>query len=76
MNSDSETLVRMANQIADFFKIQPGEDAIAGAASHIRLFWDPRMRKKMTEHLAAGGEGLSPLARAAVEKVCTPVKAK
>jgi formate dehydrogenase subunit delta len=76
MNSDSETLVRMANQIADFFRIQPGEDAVAGTASHIRAFWDPRMRKKMTEHLAAGGEGLSPLARAAVEKVCTPAAAK
>ena len=76
MNSDSETLVRMANQIADFFKVQPGEDAVVGAASHIRLFWDPRMRKKMTEHLAAGGEGLSPLARAAVERVCKPATAK
>ena len=76
MNSDSETLVRMANQTADFFRIQPGEDAIAGASNHIRQFWDPRMRAKMTEHLAAGGEGLSPLARAAVERVCKPATAK
>ena len=64
----------MANQIADFFKAQPEEDALAGAANHIRAFWDPRMRKKMAEHLAQGGEGLSPLARAAVEQVCTPAK--
>jgi formate dehydrogenase subunit delta len=69
-----DTLVRMANQIADFFKVQPEEDAVAGASNHIRLFWDPRMRAKMAEHLAAGGEGLSPLARAAVEKVCKPLK--
>ena len=69
-----ETLVRMANQIADFFKAQPEEDALAGAADHIRRFWDPRMRAKMAEHLAAGGQGLNPLARAAVERVCTPVK--
>jgi len=76
MNSDSETLVRMANQIADFFRSQPGDQALAGAASHVRQFWDPRMRKKMAEHLAAGGAGLSPLARAAVEQVCKPVPAK
>ena len=76
MNSDSETLVRMANQIADFFKSQPEEDALKGAANHIRYFWDPRMRTKMAEHLARGGEGLNPLARAAVEQVCTPAAAK
>ena len=76
MSSDSETLVRMANQIADFFRSQPGDHAVAGAASHIRAFWDPRMRKKMAEHLAAGGAGLSPLARQACEKVCTPAPAK
>jgi len=74
MNSDFETLVRMANQIADFFRSQPEEDALKGAANHIRYFWDPRMRAKMAEHLTAGGEGLNPLARAAVEQVCTPAK--
>ena len=76
MSSDSETLVRMANQIADFFKSQPGDQALSGAASHIRAFWDPRMRKKMAEHLAKGGEGLSPLALQACEQVCTPAPAK
>jgi formate dehydrogenase subunit delta len=69
-----ETLVRMANQIADFFKSLPEEDALAGASNHVRMFWDPRMRAKMAAHLAAGGAGLNPLARKAVEKVCKPVK--
>jgi hypothetical protein len=32
------------------------------------------MRAKMAEHLTAGGEGLNPLARAAVERVCKPAK--
>jgi len=65
-----ETLVRMANQIADFFKVQPGADAVAGAADHIRKFWDPRMRSKMREYLKTGGSGLSPLARQAAERAC------
>jgi formate dehydrogenase subunit delta len=65
-----DTLVRMANQIADFFKVQSEADAVAGAADHIRKFWDPRMRSKMREYLKAGGQGLSPLARQAAEKAC------
>jgi formate dehydrogenase subunit delta len=71
----SETLVRMANQIADFFKIQAEPDAVAGAANHIRMFWDPRMRAKMAEHLAHGGEGLNPIALKAVQLTCTPATA-
>jgi len=39
--SSSDTLVRMANQIADFFKIQSENDAVAGTADHIKKFWDP-----------------------------------
>ena len=73
--SSSETLVRMANQIADFFKIQSETEAVAGTADHIRRFWDPRMRAKMTEHLAHGGEGLNPIALKAVQLVCKPAAA-
>jgi formate dehydrogenase subunit delta len=71
-SSSVDTLVRMANQIADFFRIQPEAEAVAGSANHIRLFWDPRMRAKMAEHLAHGGAGLNPIARRAVEEVCKP----
>jgi formate dehydrogenase subunit delta len=70
--SSSDTLVRMANQIADFFKVQSESEAISGAANHIRMFWDPRMRAKMAEHLAHGGEGLNPIALKAVQSVCKP----
>lgn len=65
-------LVRMANQIADFFRLRPHEQAVAGAADHIRKFWDPRMRAKMAEHLTHGVEGLNPIARDAVEQACKP----
>ncbi|HXJ02812.1 MAG TPA: formate dehydrogenase subunit delta [Micropepsaceae bacterium] len=73
--SSSDTLVRMANQIADFFKVQSEPDAVAGAANHIRMFWDPRMRAKMAEHLAHGGAGLNPIALKAVQQVCKPAPA-
>lgn len=57
-------LVRMVNQIADFFRSYPQDEAVAGVAGHIRGFWDPRMRAELSRHLAAGGEGLSPVALA------------
>ena len=73
MSSTSmDTLVRMANQIADFFKIQSADLAVAGTADHIRKFWDPRMRAMMTQHLAHGGAGLNPIALTAAQQVCQP----
>jgi formate dehydrogenase subunit delta len=54
-----ETLTRMANQIARFFDSQPGDRAEA-VARHINDFWEPRMRARLLDHLAAGGEGLHP----------------
>jgi len=71
-SSSMDTLVRMANQIADFFKIQSVDLAVAGTADHIRKFWDPRMRAMMTQHLAHGGAGLNPIALKAAQQVCQP----
>ena len=53
-----EKMVHMANQIATFFKTQPGEDAAARIAGHIRDFWEPRMRAQLRAHVEAGGSGL------------------
>jgi len=64
-----EKLSYMANQIARFFASRPEEQAVAGTADHIRLFWDPRMRSQILAHLAAGGEGLDPIARAAIARL-------
>jgi len=71
-SSSTDTLVRMANQIADFFKIQSADLAVAGTADHIRKFWDPRMRAMMTQHLDHGGAGLNPIALKATQIVCKP----
>ena len=57
-----EKLVRMANQIATFFETQPGEDGAARVAQHLTEFWEPRMLDQLAAHVAAGGEGLRPLA--------------
>ncbi|MEG6509051.1 formate dehydrogenase subunit delta [Methyloligella sp. 2.7D] len=66
-HSNVDRLVYMVNQIGDFFKYQPHEDAAEGIANHIKKFWDPRMRKQILEHLEAGGEGLEGPSRKAIE---------
>lgn len=66
---DSTRLVHMANQIADFFKSYPEEEAIAGVENHIRQFWDPRMRTAFLHHLNAGGSGLNPISLAAAQRL-------
>jgi formate dehydrogenase subunit delta len=67
--SSDERLVIMANQIARFFSAQAHDKAVAGAADHIAKFWDPRMRSRIRAHLADGGAGLDPLAKAAIARL-------
>jgi formate dehydrogenase subunit delta len=64
-----DKLVYMANQIGKFFVSQGHDKAVAGIAEHIAKFWDPRMRATITAHLDAGGAGLDPAAREAIEKL-------
>jgi formate dehydrogenase subunit delta len=53
-------LVRMANQIGDFFESQPEPQRVPGIADHIGKFWDKRMRREIYAHVDAGGAGLHP----------------
>ena len=62
-----DKLVYMANQIGKFFATQGKDEAVAGTADHLKKFWDPRMRAAILAHLDAGGEGLDPSVRQAVE---------
>jgi formate dehydrogenase subunit delta len=60
----------MANDIASFFHSEPDHaTAVAGVAVHIRRFWEPRMRRQIHAHVAAGGAGLDPLAREAIARL-------
>lgn len=64
-----EKLVMMVNQIAKNVAVQGEARAVATVADHIARFWAPRMRAAILAHLAAGGAGLDPLARAALERL-------
>ena len=69
---ENRDMLRMANQIADFFKGYPREEAVKEAATHLNNYWDPRMRKHFFDYLAKGGEGLDPLIIEAAAQVRKP----
>jgi formate dehydrogenase subunit delta len=49
---DVHHLAKMANQIGSFFEAYPDREfAINEIASHLRKFWEPRMREAMFGHL-------------------------
>ena len=75
MSSYDGKLVLMANQIGKFFASQTTEDGVAGIADHIRRFWDPRMRKMIFAYLNAGGKGLEPITREALQQLAAKQKA-
>lgn len=68
-----EHLVSMANDISHFFDGEYGtKDSPPNIATHITRYWDPRMRKEIIAHAAAGGAGLTPTALAAVQTLAPP----
>jgi formate dehydrogenase subunit delta len=69
---DDNELVRMLNQIADFYRPYPYEEAVNGVAEHIIMFWEPRMRRKLAEMLSAGSQGLSDIALAGAKNTLKP----
>jgi len=58
---DPHRLVQMANQIGTFFQADPDRAAaLDGIATHIKRYWDPRMRSQLLTWLDEhAGEGLS-----------------
>ena len=62
----SEQMVHMANQIAQFFRSYPREEAVAGVADHFKKFWERRMQAEMFAYVDGGGAGLDGLVLEAV----------
>ena len=64
-----EHLVKMANQIADFFDGEPDKKMAANEVfSHLKRFWAPTMRKQLIEYSEShNAEGLRPLLKVAVD---------
>lgn len=52
----AEKLIRMAGQIADFFRHQPGVETPKAVGTHINAYWTYRMRQDFLDHVATGAE--------------------
>ncbi len=64
-----DRLVYMANQIGQFFVYQREDEVVPGIASHIKKFWDPRMRQAIFAYIDSGGDGLDPRVKEAIESL-------
>jgi formate dehydrogenase subunit delta len=67
---DIEKLIKMANQIGDFFEANPDtEDAKLEIASHLKKFWNSVMIKAIVAHVQQQqGAGLHPRVVAAIQQ--------
>ena len=65
---DANHLIKMVNQIGQFFESMPDrEQAKADIATHIKKFWEPRMRKTILAALdGAQADGIDPIVREAI----------
>jgi len=65
-----ERLIKMANDISDFFNAENDKEVAAeGVKNHILRAWEPRMREAIIAYTQQDGSGLSELARVAVGKL-------
>jgi formate dehydrogenase subunit delta len=67
MSNTGTKLVYMANQIGDFFKSYPHDQAVKGISEHIKKFWDPRMLKQIYAIIQQPDSGLRPNALEALQ---------
>ena len=67
---ETENLVKMANNICNYFQSEPDQTvAIHGAVDHITKFWEKRMRLAIARHYQAGGEGLCELGKKVIARL-------
>ncbi len=61
-------LVKMANDIGAFYQAMPDRsEAISSIATHLKNFWEPRMRRQIIDYAKQGGDnGLKEIVREAV----------
>ena len=74
MNIDH--LIKMANEITAFWEGESPETAANDVATHLRRYWEPRMRAQMiTYYEERQGSGLNDVAKQAVALLAEQAKA-
>lgn len=67
-------LIRMGNQITDFFRSQPGIDPAKAVAGHINDYWTYQMRQDLLDQLQQGGPDADPILRDAAAHLHIPAR--
>ena len=65
----AEKLIRMAGEIAEYFKSYPEDKAAASIANHINRYWTPKMRAQFIAAAETPDRTLPPLLLAASTKI-------
>lgn len=76
--NSNDKYVRMANQIAAFFRSYPEEEAVAGIHQHLHSFWSPKMIRALVAYAPDAGDRLDALVVKAIAgepKAESPVRA-
>ena len=70
MSNKIDTLIRMANDIGNFFNAESDKELAAnGIKNHIKRTWDPRMRDAIISYNKEDGSKLSGLVKNAITKL-------
>ena len=64
-----DKLVRMANQIAEYFAPLPEAEGASGVANHLKRFWAPKMIAELVERSKTEDCGLNEIATRGVERL-------
>ncbi|WP_299447065.1 formate dehydrogenase subunit delta [uncultured Phycicoccus sp.] len=67
MSGDVAPVVRLGHDLVRNFEALPPEKAAEEVATHIRKFWDPRMRHDLLARVRRGDTDLHPLLVRAAE---------
>lgn len=59
--NSNDKLVRMANQIATFFRAYPEDEAVSGVRKHLKSYWTPKMRRSLAAYAPEAGDRLDGL---------------
>lgn len=64
----TQQLIKMANQIGDFYESYPDENQVKQEiAGHLNKFWALKMRQQLAQHVkTTNGEGLHPKVASAI----------
>ncbi|MDF3605652.1 formate dehydrogenase subunit delta [Paracoccus sp. DMF-8] len=71
----TDKLIRMATQMADFFRNQPDHPAPEAVAEHINQFWSYQMRRDFIAQIRAGAQA-DPIVSAAADFITLPQSAE